>query len=230
MNETEFKFAHEYFTTNEINVIYPASVAFWCLGGLFSTLICSKFFFDSQRLGCKRTIYIFTIISSMGLALQLSAPYTHFPWVLAIGRFIAGFGDGVNYFTAEVILASVTPPSKRSAFLTLFRSSFYSGILVSEFLGSKFLLGGKDVFHFLFILPLVTNFCIGLVLKKSYDNPADLLSRNIDRAQWILAQFYEDEISELEALTPILNSIALSRQGRQKKNRERHKLVPRLRL
>ena len=194
-----------------MNVIFPSSVAFWCLGGFFSTLICSKFFFDSQRLGCKRTIYIFSVISSIGLAVQLSTPYASFPWVLAIGRFISGFGDGVNYFTAEVILASVTPPSKRSAILTSFRSSFYFGILVSEILGSKYLLGGKDIFHFLFILPLLTNVSIVFALKKSYENPADLLSRNIDRAQWILAQFYEDEISEFEALTPILNSIALSR-------------------
>ncbi|ORX42594.1 general substrate transporter [Hesseltinella vesiculosa] len=146
---------------------YSLIVAMLLAGGLIGALSASHY---SDKYGRRQTLVYTTLFIGTG---SLIMTFAWSPWMLFVGRFIAGIGSGMVTVVTPVYLAECVPKSSRGFFGTLTQLAIVIGIMVSQILGMFLVtmwrwilfVGAVVAFAQLFLLP----FCV--------DSPKYLASR-----------------------------------------------------
>jgi len=156
----------------ELKILWSCTVAAFVLFGMIGAFMSAGV---SDYFGRKRGMILITFIMFMaavsgGIALMVASPEC-----LIVSRVLVGFHSGLCITLCPLYLTEISPKRIRGAVGTCFQLFITIGILVSQLLGLKEVLGTADLWPFLFWFNAVPSLICLIFLPFCPESPRFLL-------------------------------------------------------
>lgn len=162
----------EYVYSN-FDFTWACVVSAFAIGGALGTFVVPSFS-NKPWLGRKKALLFLTIPCYLACGLIALAPRWEY---MILGRFLAGFGSGGSFTVLTMYVSEISPKALRGGLGTVNQLLITIGIVVSQAIFTeKFdMLGGKDLWQYSLLLPVVCNTVLVLALPLCPDSPPFLL-------------------------------------------------------
>ena len=158
-----------------LTLLWSVTTALFIPGGMIGAFLSG---FVADRFGRKKAVLISHTFAFIGSVLSCCCVVAKSPELLMVGRAITGINCGLVTGLAPMYLAEITPFNLRGAIGTCHQLFITIGIFVSSVFGLREILGTKDLWPFILLLPSATAL-ISLVLLPFFpDSPRYLMFRN----------------------------------------------------
>ena len=159
-----------------LDILWTGTNVLFVLGGMIGA-ICSKPLADF--FGRRNSIIVHNIFSLIGAALVLlTLCYRHFSLVM-LSRLFYGIQGGMACSLTPTYLMEISPSKLRGATGVFNQLCLTLGIMVSQLLGFRQIMGTSTLWHYLLGLPIFMSlFCSIFLFLFFTETPAALLSKN----------------------------------------------------
>lgn len=159
-------------------LLWTITTAMFVVGGMVGAFA-SKYVADF--FGRKKGIMFHHLFTLIGSALVFIAPLINRPECVIVSRFVYGVQGGMACGLIPTYLSEISPGSLRGATGVMNQLGITVGILVSQTLGFRQLLGTASCWHILLALPIVpAAFGVIALLLFFPESPRALLINNRD--------------------------------------------------
>ncbi|GAB1607607.1 solute carrier family 2, facilitated glucose transporter member 3-like [Argonauta hians] len=159
---------NKYPTQMELNFQWSITVAIFVAFGMIGSFVSG---IVSDKCGRKKGMILITGILFLGAATGGACKYVKSPEVLMVSRLLVGIHSGLNIGLCPVYLAEISPKEIRGAISTCHQLAITIGILVSQILGVKELMGTEDAWPFLFMFMAVPGFVFLILMPFCPESP-----------------------------------------------------------
>lgn len=159
-------------------MLWTLTTTLFVIGGIIGAFT-SKF--AAEGFGRKKSIVFHYSFGIVAAVLTIIAPYVHSPECVMIGRFLFGVQGGMTCGLVPGYLNEISPNKLRGASGVILQLFITVGILVSQILGIRQLLGTDGLWHVLLSLSAIPSFIGGILLLLVFpDSPSSLINRDRD--------------------------------------------------
>lgn len=179
LNTTRIRLDEEAAKNEEYNkFLWTVTTALFVVGGMVGAFT-SKYVADF--FGRKKGILFHHVFTLIGSVLVFVAPLINRPECVIISRFVFGVQGGMACGLIPTYLSEISPAALRGATGVMNQLGITIGILVSQILGFRQLLGTAACWHILLALPIIPG-AIGVVSLLLFfpESPKALLINNRD--------------------------------------------------
>lgn len=191
-------------------LLWTITNAVFVVGGMigaFTSKIMLDFF------GRKNSVLLHGLNTIIGAVLVLLSYYLNSPVCVIMSRFFYGIQGGMSCGIIPTYLTEISPAELRGATGVLHQLFLTLGIMISQLLGFRQLLGTKDTWHFLLGLPILPCIVGSILLMLFFDEtPKALLSKGDEtNARIVLRKLRgTDIVTEIELMKLESNSSSSS--------------------
>lgn len=179
LNETRKKLDVAREDVKNFNIgLWTITTALFVVGGMIGAFT-SKYVCD--YFGRKKGILFHHIFTIIGAVLVFIAPLVNSPECMFISRFVYGIQGGMSCGLIPTYLSEISPADLRGATGVVHQLGITVGILVSQTLGFRQLLGTASLWHYLLAIPIIPGILGVVVLLLFFpESPRALLINNRD--------------------------------------------------
>lgn len=158
--------------------LWTITTALFVVGGMVGAFT-SKYVCD--YFGRKKGILFHHIFTIIGAVLVFIAPLVNSPECMIISRFVYGIQGGMSCGLIPTYLSEISPAELRGATGVVHQLGITVGILVSQTLGFRQILGVPSLWHYLLAIPIIPGI-LGVVCLLLFfpESPRALLINNRD--------------------------------------------------
>jgi len=158
--------------------LWTITTSLFVVGGMIGAFT-SKYVVDF--FGRKKGILFHHIFTLIGAVLAFIAPIINRPECVLVSRFVFGVQGGMTCGLIPTYLSEISPAALRGATGVMNQLGITIGILISQTLGFRQLLGTRDCWNILLALPIIPG-AIGVVCLLLFfpESPRALLINNRD--------------------------------------------------
>jgi membrane-associated HD superfamily phosphohydrolase len=179
LSEKKVKLDHAGARVNEYTTfLWTLTNVLFVVGGMVGAFT-SKYVAD--YLGRKKGILFHYLFVVIGAILVFIAPYINSPECVILSRFLYGVQGGMSCGLIPTYLNEISPAALRGSTGVIHQLFITIGILVSQILGFRQLLGTASCWNYLLALPIITAIKGSLFLLLFFpETPRALLINNRD--------------------------------------------------
>ncbi|XP_013416933.1 solute carrier family 2, facilitated glucose transporter member 1-like [Lingula anatina] len=133
-------------------ILWSVIVSIFCAGGMVGGFAAG---YLANHIGRKNAMMIINIISVAAIGLQAGAKYAKSFEMIIVGRFLIGVHSGLSTGVAPMYLNEIAPLTLRGAMGTINQLFIVLGMVTSQVLGLKEILGTDDLYPYLLGAPAV---------------------------------------------------------------------------
>lgn len=185
------------------DVIWSVTVSVFAVGGMIGGILAPTV---ANWCGRKTGLVLNNTVAVLGVTLMSSSQLTQSIECLIIGRFFIGLNCGLNTALVPMYLTEISTVNMRGALGTVSQLGVTVGLLLSQVLGLKEILGTKDYWPFLFGFAFVPAVLQLIMLPFCPESPRYLLLNcgRLSEARLALrwlrnSSDVEDDIEEMRA-------------------------------
>lgn len=188
---------------NGETILWTLTTSIFVVGGTIGALT-SKYV--AEFFGRKKGLLFHHIFVFVGAILSIIAPYINSPECVIVGRFLFGIQGGMACGLVPTYLNEISPSKLRGRTGVIHQLCLTCGILISQILGFRQLLGTAPYWNILIGLPIIPSLigCILLFLIFP-ESPTLLVAKNEEEARKALKKLrnskdVNNEIEEIRLL------------------------------
>lgn len=185
------------------DVIWSITVSIFAVGGMIGGIVAPLV---ANWCGRKTGLVLNNTIAVLGITLMSSSQLSHSIECLVIGRFFIGLNCGLNTTLVPMYLSEISTVSMRGAIGTVSQLGATIGLLFSQVLGLRDILGTKELWPFLFGFAFIPAILQLVMLPFCPESPRYLLLScgRVSEARLALRRLrsssdIEDDIEEMRA-------------------------------
>ncbi|KAJ1087578.1 hypothetical protein NDU88_000745 [Pleurodeles waltl] len=132
-----------------VTTYWSLSVSIFSVGGMVSSFFVG---WIADKLGRIKAMIVVNILSLIGALLMGLAPYGQAHALVIAGRLVTGLYCGLASGLVPMYVGEIAPTALRGALGTLHQLAIVTGILISQIIGLKFILGSEMLWPLLLAL------------------------------------------------------------------------------
>ncbi|XP_058151251.1 LOW QUALITY PROTEIN: solute carrier family 2, facilitated glucose transporter member 2-like [Dasypus novemcinctus] len=151
-----------------VTMLWSLSVYSFAIGGMIASLFGG---FLGDKLGRIKALWVANCLALVGALLMVLSKLGPSHILIISGRGISGLYCGIISVLVPMYISEIAPTSLRGALSTFHQLAIVTGILISQILGLRFVLGNQDLWHVLLGLSMVPVVLQSLLLFFCPESP-----------------------------------------------------------